>query len=89
MAGGVGESALAQTWAQRAPGTGAGARFGHALAYDNARGKGLLFRGYGSSYLADTWQYDGTNWSQRTPATSPPARCDHALAYMTAPAAKL
>ena len=61
-------------------------RNGHALAYDNARGRVILFGGFtGPSFsLSDTWEWDGNVWTQRTPATSPPARGDHALAYDSA-----
>ena len=58
------------------------ARSGHALAYDAARQRVVLFGGYGGAvYLSDTWEWDGTTWLPRTPVTSPPARRSHALAY--------
>ena len=61
-------------------------RYQHALAYDSARGKVVLFGGYGYPpyLLSDTWEWDGSAWNQRTPAVSPPARYDHALAYDSA-----
>jgi YVTN family beta-propeller protein len=66
-----------------APG-GLVARIGHAMAYDSARNRVVLFGGtvdY-SSYLADTWEYDGTAWTSG-PA-GPPGRAFHAMAYDSA-----
>jgi hypothetical protein len=56
----------------------------HALAYDSARGRVVLFGGFGPNALADTWEWDGAVWLRRTPANSPPARAAHALAYDSA-----
>ena len=55
----------------------------HALAYDSARGKVVLFGGMSNEGhgLGDTWEWDGTNWEEVTPATSPQARVSHGLAY--------
>src|SRR5262249_42650455 len=37
------------------------ARTSHALAYDSARSRTVLFGGYdGGRYLSDTWEWDGT-----------------------------
>ncbi len=59
--------------------------YGHALAYDAARGKVVLFGGKrsGGSLFADTWEWDGTEWSEwgGINTTTPPARSYHALAY--------
>ena len=41
----------------------------HALAYDAARQKVVLFGGYGQ-----TWLWDGNNWAQAQPPFSPQAR---------------
>jgi len=41
----------------------------------------VLFGGYGSSsYLADTWEWDGAAWTQRASA-GPPGRVQHAMAF--------
>ncbi len=78
------------TWVQRTPGTSPPARHGHAMAYDSARGRVVLFGGYyedlqgNSQYFADTWEWDGNTWVQRTPSGSPPARWGHAMAYDSA-----
>ncbi len=55
----------------------------HALAFDAARGRTILFGGVDDllTGLADTWEWDGATWLQRTPALSPPAREQHVMAY--------
>jgi O-antigen ligase/tetratricopeptide (TPR) repeat protein len=69
-------------WAQRSPAAGPSARWGHALAYDSARLRVVLFGGAGGDgALGDTWEWDGASWSERRPAVSPPARHGHAMAY--------
>jgi hypothetical protein len=55
------------------------ARFNHAMAYDAARQRVVLFGGGGT--LSDTWEWDGVTWTHRTPAASPPARGGHAMAW--------
>jgi len=67
-------------WTQLAPATAPPARENHALAYDLARGRTVLF---GGPSLSDTWEWDGTNWSDRSPpvASSPAFRSNPALAY--------
>lgn len=57
------------------------ARSSHAMAYDSARGRVVLFGGQGSS---DTWEWDGNDWTLRSPNNSPPARSRHAMAYDSA-----
>jgi hypothetical protein len=54
------------------------ARADHAVAYDSARGKLVM---YGGASLGDTWEWDGTAWTETLPATPPPARTDGAMAY--------
>ncbi|MBI4871485.1 MAG: hypothetical protein HY814_07955, partial [Candidatus Riflebacteria bacterium] len=59
-------------------------RLRHAMAYDFARRRVVLFGGMAdtsSRYLDDTWEWDGTVWDQRAPATSPPTLFDAAMAY--------
>ena len=73
-------------WAQRTPEVPPPARYGHAMAYDSVRHLTVLFGGAiasGNSYLADTWEWNGTNWYARTPATAPSGRYMHAMAYGT------
>ena len=59
-------------------------RYDHAIAYDAARGKVVLFGGSAEGFIRDTWVWDGTRWDNVTPASeddSPPDRRGHALAY--------
>ncbi|MBI5528052.1 MAG: hypothetical protein HY897_17100 [Deltaproteobacteria bacterium] len=76
------------TWTDRTPaGTKPSARNYHALAYDSARGRVVLFGGDDGSRRQDTWEWDGSAgmWIDRTPAgTKPSARANHALAYDSA-----
>ncbi|GEM_PF-6889085 len=58
------------------------ARSRHAMAFDAARGRTILFGGYdGSAQLQDTWIWDGDNWRPAGNKTLPPRRSQHALAY--------
>ena len=66
-------------WAQ-GPTTDPGARFDHAMAYDAARARVVLFGGMGITQLADTWEYDGTSWTA-VPVAGPAAREGHAMAF--------
>ncbi|MBI5543754.1 MAG: hypothetical protein HY901_07710, partial [Deltaproteobacteria bacterium] len=58
-------------------------RKGHAMAYDAARGRVVLFGGeYKGSVLQDLWEWDGASWALRTlEGPAPSARARHALAY--------
>jgi hypothetical protein len=69
-------------WVQRSS-TGPAQRTYHAMAYDTARRRTVLFggRGDGNVTLNDTWEWDGATWTQRFPANSPPGRIDHEMAY--------
>ena len=62
-------------------------RMSHAMVYDTANERVLLFSGYGSSgpNTADTWAYDySTNtWEEMSPATSPHARYGASYIYDT------
>src|SRR5262249_49367896 len=57
----------------------------HALVYDEARKKVVLFGGFESlvTVRADTWEFDATGWHQRcVPLPCPmPPRFLHAMAY--------
>jgi hypothetical protein len=69
-------------WIKRFPVNMPSAREGHAMAYDETRGRVVLFSGWnGTNWPNDTWEWDGTNWTQRFPTTSPSGRNDHAMAY--------
>ncbi len=65
------------------------ARYSHAMAYDSARGKVVLFGGYAGGYNGQTWEWDGTSWALKTPTDpegdgNPSARGRHAMAYDSA-----
>lgn len=56
-------------------------RFDHAMAYDIARDRLVLFGGTaGGSTTSDTWLFDGASWTIAT-GLNPPARRQHAMAY--------
>lgn len=58
------------------------ARQDMAMAYDSARARVVLYGGYdGTSYLADTWEWDGAAWSLRQASGPPSGRSDFAMAY--------
>jgi hypothetical protein len=68
------------TWLDRsAPAPPLGA---HAMAYDGARQRAVLFGGVypGGRFSGDTWEWDGVAWSRRE-AAGPPARYLPAMAY--------
>jgi len=73
------------TWTQKSPASEPSARYSHAMAYDSANGKVVLFSGVGSSptYKGDTWVYDtsANTWTQKSPASNPSARYTHTMAY--------
>jgi len=75
-------SAVAQTgWSQLLPATQPPPRGFHAIAYDLLRGTTVMFGGWDSAPLADTWEWAGVNWSPRLTANSPSPRCCNALAF--------
>ena len=74
---------VAQTWTEHNKGkVRPPVRYFHAMAYDAARQRVVLFGGAGNmTGYGDTWEWDGSDWTQRIPATSPSARSYHAMAY--------
>lgn len=66
------------TWTVLAPtGTAPAGRFGHAVAYDDAADRLLVFGGYTGAFTQDTWQLSlaGTPaWSPLSPSLKPSAR---------------
>ena len=71
-------------WLQRTPMMGGPSpRDGHALAYDAARQRVVMFGGDpgGNNVLAETWEWDGIAWTLAAPASSPPARIHFGMAY--------
>jgi hypothetical protein len=73
------------TWNQVKTSHAPPARLWHGMAYDSTRKVVILFGGNAStstsSYLNDTWEYNGRDWTQvETPATPAP-RSNGALVY--------
>jgi hypothetical protein len=74
------------TWTGVHTATSPPGRWAHAMAYDPARQRIVLFGGYGTTYPSgsefdDTWEYDGTNWAPISVPTSPAARQQHGMTY--------
>jgi hypothetical protein len=71
------------TWTQLTTTGSPSGRSGHAMAYDDARGRTVLCAGATASALVDTWEYDGATatWSQITTNGSPPARYFQPMVY--------
>jgi hypothetical protein len=65
-------------WTQKQD-IGPNPRNGHAMAYDSARGRVVLFGGEGNVPFNDTWEWDGVNWTQ-VADTGPSVRRGHAMA---------
>jgi len=82
---------LANTWGVLAlSGAQPEARYDHAMAYDEAVDKIIMFGGYSGSenmtgdYHDDTWAYDAkaNAWTKLEPSgAAPPARAGHTMAY--------
>jgi len=59
-------------------------RLGHAMAYDAARERVVLFGGCDEwciDELGDTWEWDGTDWREQDPGEAPVARHGARMAY--------
>jgi hypothetical protein len=78
-AGGPDGSAF--NWSKIVPTTVPPPRYGHAMVFDSMRGVTVMFGGYDTDVLNDTWEWDGSNWAQLMPMTNPPGRYQHALAF--------
>ncbi len=54
----------------------------HAMTYDIARGRTVLFGGYSGQTLGDTWEWDGRTWHAIQPQNHAPSpRAAHAMTY--------
>jgi hypothetical protein len=72
-------------WTKFQPAVSPEVRVDHAMAYDAARRRVVLFGGMGIKVeLNDTWEWDGSAWTRCTPSVSPPVRYQHAMAYDSA-----
>ncbi|MDM8007603.1 MAG: immunoglobulin domain-containing protein [Phycisphaerae bacterium] len=72
---------ITPTWQLRSPATAPIIRSDCDMAYDSHRGVCVLYGGYYSTYLTDTWEWDGIEWVQRNPAHTPGRRSGHAMTY--------
>ena len=55
-------------WIQHSVSPSPSARWGHALAFDDRRGRVVLFGGFHAGELyADVWEWDGAAWEQILP----------------------
>ncbi len=75
-------------WAKLAPVHLPPIRREHAMAYDVARGRTVMFGGWKQpppptpgEYLADTCTWDGQDWSCDSKGLGPTARAGHAMAF--------
>ncbi len=65
------------------PNAGPSARASHAMAYDSARDRVVLFGGYlgpGNGLSGETWEWDGATWALRA-TTGPTPRIGHGMAF--------
>lgn len=67
-------------WRQVATATSPTARYRASCVYDDARGRTVMYGGYGSGALTDTWEYDGNDWTQ-VPASGTTRSTECAMAY--------
>src|SRR6185295_15339814 len=77
------------TWQPQCAAITPGDRYGAGMAYDAANHATVLFgggryNGGWTTYLGDTWTWDGSVWTLKQPAGSPSPRLAPALAYDTA-----
>ncbi|MCA8970584.1 MAG: hypothetical protein KDC95_12395 [Planctomycetes bacterium] len=77
------------TWARKTPSRSPTGVADHAMVYDNARRRTVLFGGYtslGTNQVPptpsdNTWEYDGSNWTQVMTTIKPPARGEFGMAF--------
>lgn len=75
------------TWQPSAAATPPGARQGHAMVYDPTRGVTVLFGGFDaaqSTFVEDTWTFDGASWSQIVTPTTPSTAVFPAMTFFAA-----
>jgi photosystem II stability/assembly factor-like uncharacterized protein len=74
--------AQAPDWKLVAPTTSPPAIGAHAMAYDSARQRTVLYGGLGMPRIySDTWEYDGKTWTKMKPRTIPAFAFGHSMAY--------
>jgi hypothetical protein len=69
-------------WILTSPQLSPSGRAGHAMVYDSARKKIVMFGGHtAQGFTNETWEFDGNTWAKISTDTSPSARDYHAMAY--------
>jgi hypothetical protein len=71
-------------WRRHQPdGPQPGGRHHHAVAFDSARRRFVLYGGYdaANAWKTDLWEWDGRAWQQFEPATGPGPRAHHAMTF--------
>lgn len=69
-------------WAIHPTATSPAARRGHAMTYDAARKRVVVFGGKsGGAVMGDTWEYDGVDWKEREPIDFPAKRAGACMAF--------
>jgi hypothetical protein len=75
-------SAAARGWTLLAPPSSPPPRAGHVMAFDPVARDVVLFGGYDdTSYLNDTWTWDGSTWTRQVPSASPSPRAGAGIAF--------
>ena len=73
------------SWTLATPAMSPVSRVAHAMVYDSRRHVIVMFGGasnpFISTFLDDTWEWDGVTWTPITPAVKPPARVVGAATY--------
>jgi N-acetylneuraminic acid mutarotase len=70
------------SWRQKAPLTDPPPRTASAMAFDAVQGQVVLFGGMrDSTFLGDTWTWNGSDWTQVFPAVSPEPRAAAASSF--------
>ena len=70
-------------WSLIPPPSAPPARAWHGMAFDEARGRAVLFGGQTqtSQRFDDTWEWNGASWVEHAPPSRPPARSGPMMAY--------
>ncbi|MBK8099111.1 MAG: hypothetical protein IPK26_18540 [Planctomycetes bacterium] len=72
-------------WQQAFPANTPRGREGHAMAFDLARARLVLYGGRAAAGIPqasdETWEFDGLDWQQMTPPSSPGRLEQHAMCY--------
>ena len=69
-------------WRRLSPAHKPSARVNMVMAYDPVGQNIVMFGGFdGTSYLNDTWIFNGTDWVQLSPANAPPVRSATAISF--------